>query len=193
MELILASASPRRRELLSNAGYEYNIQAADIDESIYSGLSPYDTVKELSAAKAAFVAKNNREAVVLGSDTIVSLDGEILGKPHSKQEAASMLRALSGKTHRVYTGVCAVLGSKSESLVIYTDVTFYELSESQIENYIETGEPMDKAGAYGIQGYGSVLVKGINGDYYTVMGLPMAETARLLSRFGVYGKIIDKI
>lgn len=191
-KLILASASPRRRELLKNAGYEYEIQVADVDESKYDKLSPREIVKSLAEEKARVVADMNPGCVVLGADTVVSFRAGILGKPRDEKDAEAMLRLLSGKTHYVYTGVCAALDSESESFISRTEVKFYDLTDRQIKNYVATGEPLDKAGAYGIQGFGGVLVEWIIGDYYTVMGLPLAQCARLLERFSVYGKIIDK-
>lgn len=186
---IVASGSPRRKELLSNSGFEFEVIPSDADETLEEGTHAFDAVEELSKRKALSVSKKNPGAVVLGCDTVVSLGGKILGKPHNEAEAFSMLSALSGKEHEVFTGVFITDGEKSESFVSCTKVEFYPLSKETIESYIATKEPMDKAGAYGIQGFGSVLVKKINGDYFTVMGLPINECARVLSRFGIKGKI----
>ncbi len=186
---IVASGSPRRRELLSSAGYVFDVIPSDADETLKEGIHAFDAVKELSKRKALSVSKKYPRAVVLGCDTVVALGGKILGKPHSKEDAFSMLSSLSGKEHEVYTGVFITDGEKSEGFVSCTKVEFYELSKETIESYIETDEPMDKAGAYGIQGLGSVLVKKIDGDYFTVMGLPISECARVLSHFKIKGKI----
>lgn len=186
---IVASASPRRKELLLSSGFEFEIIPSDADETLESGIDAYDAVKELSKRKAESVLKNNSEAVVLGCDTVVALDGKILGKPKNEEDAFSMLKMLSGKTHRVYTGVCITDGKKTESFVSCAEVTFYELSDETVKSYILSKEPMDKAGAYGIQGLGSVLVKNINGDYFTIVGLPLAQTARALAKFKINGKI----
>lgn len=190
MRLILASQSPRRRELLSSIGYEYEVCPADVDESVPEGTDSLCVPEMLSRKKALAVLKDNPDAVVIGSDTVVICEGRILGKPESEEEAAMMLRLLSGKKHKVATGLCVCSNEKTRSLVSVTDVCFFELSEALIDSYIKTGEPMDKAGAYGIQGIGSALVKKIDGDYFTVMGLPVAATARLLSQFGVNGKFL---
>lgn len=189
MKFILASASPRRKELLTAVGFEYEICPADIDETIPSD-TPIELVAEfLSRKKALSVLEKNPAAVVLGSDTIVVLDGNILGKPHDTAEASDMLHRLSGKAHRVYTGVCVCSSEKTLTLTSFTDVYFRKLSDKLIDAYIATGEPMDKAGAYGAQGLGSTLIKKIDGDFFTVMGLPIADTTRLLSQFGVVGAL----
>lgn len=189
MRFILASASPRRKELLTAVGFEYEICPADIDETIPSD-TPIELVAEfLSRKKALSVLEKNPDAVVLGSDTIVVLDGNILGKPHDTAEASDMLHRLSGKAHRVYTGVCVCSSEKTLTLTSFTDVYFRKLSDKLIDAYIATGEPMDKAGAYGAQGLGSTLIKKIDGDFFTVMGLPIADTTRLLSQFGVVGAL----
>ena len=189
MRFILASASPRRKELLTAAGFEYEVRPADIDETIPSD-TPTELVAEfLSRKKALSVLEKNPDAVVLGSDTIVVLDGSILGKPHDTAEASDMLHRLSGKAHRVYTGVCVCSSEKTLALTSFTDVYFRKLSDKLIDAYIATGEPMDKAGAYGAQGLGSTIIKKIDGDFFTVMGLPIADTARLLSEFGVVGAL----
>lgn len=182
--LILASRSPRRREILEMLGFEYLCKPADADESIPAGTSPDEAVKLLAYKKAAAVSCCEND-VIIGSDTIVVMEGEILGKPADAAQAKTMLRRLSGKTHRVYTGVCIICGEATETFECHTDVTFYELSDAEIDAYVATGDPLDKAGAYGIQGIGAVNVKSIDGDFFTVMGLPAAETARRLRKFGV--------
>lgn len=191
MDLILASASPRRSELLKNAGYDFTISVSDVDESVYKNLSPENMVRELAIAKARAVAVNHPKSVVIGSDTIVVLNDKVLVKPESEADAKQMLLSLSGKKHTVCTGVCAFSGTEHKAFVSKTEVEFFSLSQEEIDHYVSTGEPMDKAGAYGIQGYGSTLVRSITGDYFTVMGLPIALTARLLSQFGVQGKVIS--
>ncbi|NLL02948.1 MAG: septum formation inhibitor Maf [Clostridiales bacterium] len=191
MKLVLASASPRRCEILKNAGYKFDVCPAQIDETI-GKTSPSEAVCTLSKnkAKAVFESLENKENVaVLGSDTIVVLDGKILGKPKNEAEAVSMLTCLSGKKHKVYTGVCVVTKSQTRSFFDCTTVEFYSLSDTLIKAYVKTGEPMDKAGAYGIQGKGSMLVKSINGDFFSVMGLPIAKTAKALKEVGVKGLI----
>lgn len=186
---IVASASPRRREILENAGYTFEIIPSDADETLEDGLSPEDAVCELSRRKALSVLRDNPDAVVFGCDTVVALDGQILGKPENDEDAKRMLRTLSGRRHTVSTGVCIADGNKIKTFFNTTEVEFYPLSEETVESYVGTGECSDKAGAYGIQGYGRVLVKEIKGDYFSVMGLPVSETARVLKEFGVEGRI----
>lgn len=177
---ILASGSPRRKELLSLIIPEFEILVSGCEEFVPKG-TPVEKVPALLAEqKALAVAKLRPDDIVIGSDTVVVLGGEIFGKPKDKDHAHAMLRALSGKKHFVYTGVAVAEKGEVRSFVQKTEVEFYELSDETIDKYIESFEPMDKAGAYGIQGKGSVLVKGIVGDYFNVMGLPVAETARFL-------------
>ena len=178
--LILASGSPRRRELLSLITDEFEILVSGCDEFVPEGTPAEKVPAILAEQKALAVAKLRPEDTVIGSDTVVVLNDEIFGKPKDKAHAHAMLKALSGKRHFVYTGVAVAEKGEVRSFVQKTEVEFYELSDETIDRYIETGEPMDKAGAYGIQGKGSVLVKGISGDYFNVMGLPVAETARFL-------------
>lgn len=182
-KIILASASPRRRELMTLAGYDFEVKCADITETVPENARPEEVVMSLALQKAQAVARENSEAIVVGSDTVVALDGKILGKPHSTQEAVEMLRSLSGRCHRVYTGVAIIKGEKVKSFYDETEVEFYPLSDAEIESYVATGEPMDKAGAYGIQGRGALLVKGIGGDYFNVMGLPIAKLYREMKNF----------
>ena len=186
---ILASASPRRKEILENAGYSFEIIVSDADENITEVMTPEKTVEELAKRKAMAVLKDNGDAVVFGCDTVVAIDGKILGKPTDDEDAFNMLSMLSGRTHTVSTGVCICSADKVSVFSNTTEVEFYELSEETIRGYIATGECSDKAGSYGIQGYGNVLVKEIKGDYFSVMGLPVSESARVLSEFGVYGKV----
>ncbi len=186
---IVASASPRRREILENAGYTFEIIPSDADETVDEGISPEETVCELSRRKALSVLSANPDAVVFGCDTVVALDGQILGKPENDEDAKRMLRTLSGRRHTVSTGVCIADGNNVKTFFNTTEVEFYPLSEETVESYVSTGECSDKAGAYGIQGYGRVLVKEISGDYFSVMGLPVSQTARVLRDFGVEGRI----
>jgi len=177
---ILASGSPRRKELLSLIIPEYEVLVSGCEEFVPKGTPAEKVPAILAEQKALAVAKLRPDDTVIGSDTVVVLGGEIFGKPKDKAHAHAMLKALSGKKHFVYTGVAVAEKGEVRSFVQKTEVEFYELSDETIDRYIETGEPMDKAGAYGIQGKGSVLVKGISGDYFNVMGLPVAETARFL-------------
>lgn len=185
--LILASQSPRRREILNMLGYCPVCRPANADETLPSDQPPAGGVELLARRKASAVLPAADAAdTVLGSDTVVVLDGRILGKPRDAAEAATMLRLLSGRTHYVYTGVALLRGEESFIFHDRTRVTFYDLSDREIHEYVATGEPMDKAGAYGIQGRGSALVRGIAGDFFTVMGLPAGKTLRALRRWGVY-------
>lgn len=187
MKIILASKSPRRKELLERMGIQdFETISPNVDERAFHGLPPEELVRRLSAEKAAAVAgKVGKDAVVIAADTVVALEGAVLGKPADELDAFKMLSALSGVRHQVYTGVTVCRGGEKQTAHEVTDVTFRELSEREIEDYISTGEPMDKAGAYGIQGYGALLIQGISGDYYNVMGLPVCRLSGMLSRFGV--------
>ncbi len=177
---ILASGSPRRKELLSLIIPEYEVLVSGCEEFVPKGTPAEKVPAILAEQKALAVAKLRPDDTVIGSDTVVVLGGEIFGKPKDKAHAHAMLKALSGKKHFVYTGVAVAEKGEVRSFVQKTEVEFYELSDETIDKYIESLEPMDKAGSYGIQGKGSVLVKGISGDYFNVMGLPVAETARFL-------------
>ncbi|MCI5927211.1 MAG: Maf family protein [Pseudoflavonifractor capillosus] len=187
MKIILASQSPRRKELLERMGIQdFETISPNVDESAFHGLPPEELVRRLSAEKAAAVAgKVGEDAIVIAADTVVALEGAVLGKPADELDAFKMLSALSGVRHQVYTGVTVCRGGEKQTAHEVTDVTFRELSEREIEDYISTGEPMDKAGAYGIQGYGALLIQGISGDYYNVMGLPVCRLSGMLARFGV--------
>jgi nucleoside triphosphate pyrophosphatase len=186
-QLILASNSPRRRYLLSKAGLAFDVVPSSFDESLVSLNHPADYVRALSQAKAMDVAGQYPHSWVIGTDTIVLIDGIVLGKPADRSAARSMLRRLSGQTHQVYTGytICCRELVKSMSDVVTTDVSFKELSEDEIEWYIHTDEPFDKAGAYAIQGLGTFLVKRINGSYTNVVGLPVCEVIQYLIEEGV--------
>ena len=179
-KLILASASPRRRELLQQAGLTFEVKPSSADETVPAGLSQEELVKTLARLKAEDVYKAHPDCVVIGSDTLVFFDGKPLGKPTSPEHAAEMLRALSGKVHTVSSGVCICSPEKRVCFAETTEVEFFPLTEEEIAAYIATGEPLDKAGAYGIQGKGGVFVRRIVGDYYNVVGLPLARTVRVL-------------
>lgn len=183
MKIILASASPRRKELLKKIYDEFEICPSSADETLPCGISCDRAAEYLASAKAFQVAENNKNSLVIGCDTVVICDDRILGKPADEKEAAHMLHMLSGRTHRVITGVCLCCGDKSMSFSSETYVEFYKLSDSEINDYIATGEPSDKAGAYGIQGLGGLFVRKIDGDFYNVVGLPAAELSRKLKQF----------
>lgn len=182
--LILASSSPRRKELLENLHLHFEISSSNVDESFSPELTPEEAVMELASRKASFIAEKERDAFVIGSDTVVVHDGEILGKPTDEAEALSMVKKLSGKTHSVYTGVSIIAPETEIQFYEKTDVTFWELSQEEMDAYIRSGEPFDKAGGYGIQGFGSFLVREITGDYFSVVGLPVSRTVRELRKIG---------
>ena len=183
-QLILASNSPRRKELLKMLGLSFEVFPAPDDEEVEPGLAPDDLVKILAYRKAGSVSELCPGKVVVGADTVVEIDGRILGKPQSAADARHMLQQLSAHTHRVYTGVCVMKGNRVDLDYDCTSVTFYPLTDDEIAAYIATNEPMDKAGSYGIQGRGALFVKKIEGDFYSVMGLPVAKLYRMLQRFG---------
>ena len=186
MSIILASGSPRRRELLEMLGLEFEIRPARGGEHPPEHAGPEETVLALSAAKAREVAEHSGpENVIVAADTIVWLDGRLLGKPHSEAEAAQMLRALSGREHEVWTGVTVLGCGRALRGAERTLVRFRALSDEEIAAYIATGEPMDKAGAYGAQGYASLFVEGITGDFFNVMGLPLCRLGKMLAEVGV--------
>jgi septum formation protein len=195
--LILASASPRRRELLAQAGFEFSVEAADVDESLRSGEEAGAYVRRLAEEKARAVFErypthddeavmngapdsSSAPLVVLGADTTVVYQGELLAKPEDAADAMRMLRMLSGRTHEVLTGVAAVTRAGTSSYVETTEVVFSQIPEAELALYCATHEPMDKAGAYGIQGYAAQWIPRIDGDYFNVMGLPIARTVRLI-------------
>ena len=174
--MILASQSPRRRELLSLITEDFRVIPAKGEELLPDGIAPADAVILLSRQKAAEIYKEYKNELIIASDTVVAVDGEILGKPADEQDAARMLRKLSGRPHSVFTGVCVIRGDGSElCFAEETRVEFRTLTEQDIAAYVATGDPMDKAGAYGIQGRGALLVRRIEGDYYNVMGLPVCR------------------
>jgi septum formation protein len=185
VRIILASQSPRRRELLELIGIAHEVMPADLDESVLPNEAPTAHAERLAREKAEVIAHREPGAVVIGSDTIVVLDGDILGKPRDHADAAATLRRLSGRTHTVHTAVAVAWNGHLVSGVESVEVTFRPLSSEQIETYIATGEPMDKAGAYGIQGYGAVIVERVHGDYFAVMGLALGRLVGLLEQVGV--------
>lgn len=177
MAVILASGSPRRKELIKLLYDEYEVRVSDADETVGEGLSPAEVVTELAFRKAMAVPCEPSD-ILISADTVVAFGDVILGKPSDRENAAEMLRMLSGRKHGVYTGVCIRHGGNVRSFYEKTDVEFYELSEEEILAYVATGECDDKAGAYGIQGKGGLLVRGISGDYNNVVGFPVARIAR---------------
>ncbi|MDH5234867.1 MAG: Maf family protein [Gemmatimonadota bacterium] len=185
VEVILASQSPRRRALLTLVGIRHVVRPADIDESLHPGEEPVPHAERLAREKAHRLAARHPDAVVIAADTIVVLDGEILGKPAGAAEACATLARLSGRTHTVFTAVAVARGGRTESAVEAVRVTFRALGPEEIAAYVATGEPMDKAGAYGIQGYGATIVERIEGDYFSVMGLGLRRLVELLARVGL--------
>lgn len=186
MKIVLASQSPRRRELLGRLGLEFTIETSQLDESGFSAGTPEELVQILSREKALWAARRqDPDTLVLGADTVVVLDGAALGKPQDEAQARAMLTALSGRTHQVCTGVTLCRGERVLSQTEVTQVTFRSLSQEEIAAYVRSGEPMDKAGGYGIQGLGSLLVAGIQGDYSNVVGLPLCRLGQMLRAFGV--------
>jgi septum formation protein len=186
LPVVLASQSPRRRQLLTLIGIEHEVKPANIDESYLAGEEPRSHAVRLARGKAEAIAMPNQ--VTIGSDTIVVVDGDVLGKPADTDDATRMLRRLSGRSHVVITGVAVSWRGKLVSDAEDVSVTFRDLTEDDIRAYVATGEPMDKAGAYGIQGFGATIVERVDGDYFAVMGLPLNRLARLLESLGlVYG------
>lgn len=183
--IILASRSPRRQELLRMLGLSFQIETADVDETMDKSHSPADEVARLSAKKAEAIAKKHPTDCVIAADTIVVLDGIILGKPHDAADASRMLHLLSGRTHEVLTGLCVRQGARTEQRVVSSKVRFRKLFDAEIDAYIQNGEPMDKAGSYGIQGLGAVFVEDLQGDFFSVMGLPVGALCALLRSFGI--------
>ena len=179
MEVILASQSPRRKELLGLLGIPFEIQVSQADETMDPHGDPAEQVAQVSRRKALAI-QNGEDAVVIAADTIVVCDGEILGKPHSKEDACRMLSLLSGRSHQVMTGMTVMRGDRIESHTEITEVFFRQISEKEIIRYVESGEPMDKAGAYGIQGGAALFAEKLQGDYYNVMGLPVCRLTQML-------------
>ncbi|MEG1942467.1 MAG: Maf family protein [Angelakisella sp.] len=186
MKIILASQSPRRRELMEKITASFIVHAADTDETLPEGISPTEAVKLLAAKKAheVFALPQYAEDCVIGADTVVECGGEILGKPRDEADAARMLHMFSGGTHMVHTGLAILTPSGEEITSVTTEVDFYPLTQEEIAAYVASGEPFDKAGSYGIQTSAALFVKGIRGDYYNVMGFPIATVYRMLRRGG---------
>jgi septum formation protein len=185
LRVILASQSPRRRELLTLIGIPHEIQPADIDETLLPDELPAPHAERLAREKVAVIASHHPEAVVIGADTIVVLDGDVLGKPADAAEARATLHRLSGRTHTVHTAVAVAYRGRSASGIESVEVTFRPLDEARIARYVATGEPMDKAGSYGIQGFGATIVERIHGDYFSVMGLAVGRLIAVLSEVDV--------
>ena len=184
MRVILASASPRRRDLLTMIGIAHEVIPADVDETYGPEEVPRAHAERLAREKASVLAARAPDAVIIAADTIVVVDGDVLGKPRDADEAARMLRRLAGRTHTVFTAVAVARGAKLLSGVEEVGVTFRPLDDATITSYVATGEPMDKAGAYGIQGYGAAIVERIDGDYFAVMGLAIGRMLALLRELG---------
>lgn len=187
MRVYLASKSPRRMELLCALGAEVTVVPANIDESAFSAPSPRELVHLLAEKKALSAQVQETNIPLIAADTVVDLDGRILGKPHDAEDACAMLHALSGREHLVHTGVAVRLGERLLADTVTTRVFFRELTDAEIHAYLQTGEPFDKAGAYGIQGRGSLFVHRIEGDYFTVVGLPICRLNELMREIGTQG------
>jgi len=179
MELILASQSPRRKELLGLFRLPFAVRIADIDETMDLNKAPYDEVARVSRCKAEAVARNHDD-IVIAADTIVVCEGRVLGKPRDTADAKAMLSLLSGRDHQVMTGLCVIRGEKCVTATEVTDIHFRDLSEAEIEAYVATGEPMDKAGSYGIQGGAALFAEKMVGDYFNVTGLPVCRLWKIL-------------
>lgn len=186
-KIILASGSPRRKQILEQVGLNFIVEVSDYEEKSIPGVSPSEFVETLSLEKANAVAKNHNDAIIIGADTIVVLNSQILGKPKTKQDAREMLKKLSGNTHSVFTGFTIIdtVNKRTITNHVETKIRFKNLSEEEIRAYIETGEPMDKAGAYGVQDKGALFVEHIEGDYSSVMGLPIVKIFEILKELGI--------
>lgn len=182
-KIILASQSPRRKQLLQMLNISFDVMPADIDEQINPNNDLVKEIEKLSYQKAYHVFKDNKDALVIGSDTIVKINNEVLGKPKDYYQAKEMLEKLSNETHEVVTGCTIIVDDKIETFSSIAKVTFYQLSDQEIDDYIKTYEPMDKAGAYAIQGLGAKFVKSIEGDFYAIMGLPIAQLYQRLKKY----------
>ena len=179
MALILASQSPRRRELLGLFGIPFAVKVADIDETMDPAKAPFDEVARVSRSKALAIPREETD-VVIAADTIVVVEGRVLGKPRDEADAFRMLRLLSGRDHQVMTGVCVLCGKEERVFTEVTDLHFRDLTDAEIRRYIATGDPMDKAGSYGIQNGAALFCEKMNGDYYNVMGLPVCRLGQVL-------------
>lgn len=182
IKYLLASQSPRRAELMRYIADEFEILPSDCDETVPDGIEPVEIPELLAARKALSVSRLKKDRLVIGCDTIVIIDGVILGKPHTPDRAISMLKTLSGRTHTVVSGVCICYKGKTMSFSQKTLVSFYELSEEEIRDYVQSCKPLDKAGAYGIQDKGGLFVREISGDYYNIVGLPVARLKREIDK-----------
>ncbi len=183
MSMILASASPRRKELLAMIRPEFTVLPSGFDESGLTAESPAELAQALARGKCRWVSEKHPEDLVIGCDTVVDFEGQVFGKPKDKADARRMLTALSGADHWVHTGVCIRKGAHEELAVVSTRVRFFPLSPQEIEEYISTDEPYDKAGGYGIQGKAALFCQGIEGCYYNVVGFPVSQVARMLKNF----------
>lgn len=181
-ELVLASSSPSRKMLLEQAGVSFEVVVSGVDETVPASLSPAQTVELLAERKGKAVLSLRPDKPIIAADSVVSIDGLILGKPKDDQEAKATLRRLSGRTHQIFTGVCLLANGREEVFHQSTKVTFYPLTEEEIADYVALGESQGRAGAYGIEGIGVVLVQSIEGDYSNIVGLPVAETLRRLRK-----------
>ena len=183
MKIILASASPRRRELLKLITPDFEAVSTDTDETLPADIAPEKASEYLAGLKASAAAEEYPDALVIGCDTTVICDGRILGKPSDKQECLDFMHLFSGRTHQVITGCAVACGGRTESFSQCTDVTFRELTEEEIQNYAASDEPYDKAGGYGIQGRGALLISGISGDYFNVVGLPVSALYQVIKKY----------
>ncbi len=181
MKIILASASPRRKELLKLICEDFEVKPSSADETIPNGLSCENVAEYLATIKAKSIKNTENNTAIIGCDTVVVIDNKILGKPIDRSHCKAMLSKLSGRTHFVYTGVCIIYNNKVTSFTEKTEVLFHNLTENEVEKYMDTNEPFDKAGGYGIQGKGALLVKSIKGDYFNVVGLPVSAINRKLA------------
>lgn len=185
LEIVLASSSPRRQELLMQVGVPFRVIPSQFDETASSPMAPGDLVEFLALSKARSVSETVPGSLVIGADTVVTIDGDILGKPRDRADAVAMLQRLSGRSHQVLTGVALVQEGRQLVGHEVTTVHFRPLSPGEIERYVDSGEPMDKAGAYGIQGRAAVMISSIEGDYFNVVGLPLCRTVQMLTQFGI--------
>jgi len=185
--IILASASPRRKELLKKIGLKFKVELSNYEEDIPSGLEPHELAQKISLEKAKVVASKHQNVIVIAADTFIVFGGQILGKPHTEKEARKMLEAISGKSHSVITGFSIIDTSKNKTLSksVETKIYLRKLTLAEIDAYVKSKEPLDKAGAYAIQGLGAVFVEKIEGDYFNVIGLPLSALTEALKEFGI--------
>jgi septum formation protein len=184
-KIILASKSPRRKQILEQVGLKFTVEVSDFDETKIKFKTPQEMVKKLSLEKAKIIAVKNPNAVIIGADTTVIYKNEIIGKPTSKQDAVRILKLLSGKVHEVVTGFTVISGKNSVTKAVTSKVKFKKLTDAEIKAYVKTGEPMDKAGGYGIQEKGGLFIENIQGDYFNIVGLPIFAVSEVLKQFGV--------